>query len=158
MAGNKQRRSSGDGVTETNQAAVRVGARHKDPFRQPQGGRYQDICTVFETSEKKSLDPRLDELKDMGLGIFWRQLAERIGYDEFMLVWAALSDQASEGDNGHRVYIPRFDSYMRFQRNRYIVALASSGSKTKEIRHRVQEDLNETVHEMHISKVIRQKS
>jgi len=93
----------------------------------------------------------------MGLGAFWRGLAEQIGYDDFMLVWASLSEQATDGDDGHRVYIPRFDSYLRFQRNRYIVALASSGSKPREIKHRVQEDLNENVHEMHISKVIRQK-
>lgn len=135
-----------------------VGGRQSNPSPRPWGGRYLDICTLFEVSEKKSRDPRLDELREMGLNGFWRSLAEQIGYDAFMLVWAAMSDQASQCDDGHRLYIPSFESYLRYQRNRYILALANSGSRPKEIKQRVVEDLNEDIHEMHISRLVRQTS
>ncbi|PHS25942.1 MAG: hypothetical protein COA83_04580 [Methylophaga sp.] len=133
-----------------------VGARHMDGNNHQWGGGYLDICTDLEVSKKNSRDPRLDELADMGIGGFWRSLADDIGFDAFMVVWNSLSCHASGGDDGHRVYIPRYDAFMRYQRNRMILSLSSTGLKARDIRERVISDLREHVSINHINKLIRQ--
>ena len=151
-------RSSSDGTIVNNALLEGVGARHKDHFQSQEGGGYLDNCTDFEIFEKKSRDPRLDELDDMGVGGFWRDMANEIGFDAFMVVWERLSGQAASRDDGNRVYVPRFDAFMRYQRNRFLLSLASTGLKSKEIRVHVLSELNEDISVNHISRLIRQNT
>lgn len=149
-------RSSNHGMNTGHTLAEGVGARHKATPNPAGGGGYLDIYTDCDVSEKKFSDPRLDELVDARIGGFWLSLANEIGFDAFLLVWQRLCDRASTSDDGHRVYVPRYDSFVRYQRNRFIVSLSNSGLKSKQIRERVLKDLNEEVSSDHINKLIRQ--
>ncbi len=156
MADIEVRRSSNTEMIANEVQCQGVGARHSDTRSLPRGGGYLDICTTFEVSEKKSRDPRISELHDMGISGFWRSLAEDIGFDAFLVVWESMSNQALNSDDGHRVYVPRYDAFMRYQRNRFIVALAGNGLKAKEIKEQVMHALGDDITTNHISRLIRQ--
>lgn len=152
------KRSSNNRMIDDDVHDDEVGARHKG-FAPPQGGgRYLDICTTFEVSEKNSRDPRIDELAEARIGNFWLSLAREIGFDAFIVVWNTLSSRAASGDDGHRVYVPKFDAFIRYQRNRLILSLANNGLKAKEIREHVQHELKEDISTQHIYKLIQQNA
>jgi hypothetical protein len=151
-------RSSNNGMIDVDNDQARVGARHMDSCLSQWGGRYLDICTTSEISEKNSLDPRLDELEDARIGGFWLSLAREIGFDAFIIVWNTLSNRAANGDDGQRVYVPRYDAFIRYQRNRLIISLANNGLKAKAIREHVYTELNEHISTEHINKLIRQNA
>lgn len=139
-------------------AAEGVGGRQADSPPHPGGGGYLNICKILkfqpEVDEKK-IDPRLEELKKMGLQHAWIRVAETIGFDSFLSVWRILdADPASYGGGG-RLEIPlrAYSSYLRYQRNRYIETLTGMGCDAKQIRDRLKEQLREKISLRHISRI-----
>lgn len=137
----------------------RVGGRQAPPPAPPRGGGYQNVCTVlnFEASAgQKKRDPRLDELREMGLQRVWVDVAEEIGVDALLKMWRILDrDLSSIGDDG-RLLVPlrSYSTFLRYQRNRYIETLDSLGMKPKEIREKLNQQLCEQISLRHISRII----
>lgn len=139
-----------------------VGARQAPRPTPPGGGGYQDVCTVFEfqkkppTAEKKSTrDPRLDELRHMGLPRVWLQAAEAVGVDAFLKIWRIIDADPSSwhNDTSLRVRLRPYKSYLRYQRNRFIEALTVQGVKADEIKRRLRQQLGEDVSHRHITRL-----
>lgn len=128
----------------------------------PGGGGYQDVCTVLEFEKKPparkknaAADPRLDELRRMGLPRVWLQVAEAIGVDAFLATWRILDADPATWHNETilRVRLRPYRSYLRYQRNRYIEALTAQGLKPDEIRQRLRKQLGEDVSHRHITRL-----
>ena len=134
-----------------------VGARPTSNHLRLERGGYLDICTGFESpvgaAEKNARDPRIDELREMGLGYHWIQAAERIGFSAFLELWQTLDEQLA-GDARRDVYVPQFRAFRAYQRNRFIRALSDEGLSPKEIRSRLQAELRESPSIRHILRVI----
>ena len=137
-----------------------VGGRQENSCHPSGGGGYQNICTVFNfdrDGEQKKRDPRLEELREMGLQRVWLDVAEEIGVDALLKTWRILDrDQASVGDDG-RLLIPlrSYSTFLRYQRNRYIETLDNLGMKPKEIREKLNKQLCEQISLRHISRIIK---
>ena len=133
----------------------------------PGGGGDLKVCTAvdFQKSargaEKNAApapideDPRLDELRRMGLQRVWINVAAEIGVDAFLAAWRVLdADPATQHtDTSLRVSMRVYRSYLRYQRNRYIEALAAQGVSPPEIRKRLDRQLREQVSLRHISRI-----
>ena len=137
----------------------RVGARQTPPLPPPPGGEYLKNCDLSNFSktapgEKKRRDPRFEELEKIGLPAVWLRIAERVGFDTWLDLWRMLSDDESvRHDGGSRLpKIRCFSAYSRFQRNRYIKALAAQGMPPKEIQTALRKNLNEY---LDISNIVR---
>lgn len=162
MGDDNEKRSSADETTkpsgEEAAAAEGVGGRQTDPSPSQGGGGYLNICKILNfqpSGEPKKIDPRLEELKKMGLQHVWIRVAEEIGFDAFLSVWRILdADPASYGGGG-RLEIPlrAYSSYLRYQRNRYIETLTEMGCDAKQIRDRLKEQLRERISLRHISRI-----
>lgn len=136
-----------------------VGARQADKRPKPGGGGYPQICGVqnFELrdEQKKSRDPRFDELARIGLPAAWLRLAERVGFDTWLDVWRTISeDEALRHDGGQRMpKLRAYDAYLRFQRNRYIEALAGGGMGDQQIQDSLKRNLREELDVSHINRL-----
>ena len=133
-----------------------VGARQGDLFAPAGGGEYLNECTSSKIWEKA----KLRELADMGLPSVWLRVADAIGYDKFLVFWRILDTAAelrevrrSENESMIEVQLRRFSSYKRYQRNRFIEALASAGLPTTAIQQAVKQRLGEKLHVRHIRKL-----
>lgn len=104
---------------------IEVGARHKKHHPPQERGGYPGVCTG---SEKSSSDPRLNELRDIGLAYHWLRVAETIGVDAFLDMWRVL-DENNLGRVGLRepvrIRVPLFDRWTKHQRNCLIESLSS---------------------------------
>ena len=123
------------------------------------GGGYQKICGSRNVGlAVPDRDPRLDELEKVGLPRLWLAVAERIGFDAWLDVWRMLSsDRARDREEGG-LRMPKlrdFDAYLRFQRNRYIEALAQRGEEPAAIRKLVEKNLGERLDESHVERLVR---
>lgn len=140
-----------------------VGARQVPTPPPPRGGGYPDVCTVLDFQKKPAAakktappaDPRLDELRRMGLPRVWLRVAEAIGIDAFLTTWRILDADPSTWHNETilRIRLRPYRSYLRYQRNRYIEALTAQGLKPDEIQRRLQRQLGETVSHRHITRL-----
>ena len=79
--------------TAGNAHAQGVGARQTNPSASAAGGGYLEIYTFsefgFRPSEKNRAaapekDPRLQQLREIGLNHIWQEVAGAIGYDNFI--------------------------------------------------------------------------
>ena len=153
-----------------------VGARHGHGHGQPGGGGYLNRCNPSEvakgarkkfakfpkfapTGENRTLpvDSResalLDELDAMGLSRVMLQVAHTIGFDAFMAMWRILDgahEAISDNDSGIYIRLQRLSAYKRYQRNRFIEALAAMGMSQPEIARSVKRDLGEKVSDRHL--------
>lgn len=107
------------------------------------------------------LDPReaalLSELDAMGLSRVMLQIAQAIGFDNFMAMWQILDgshEAIAENDSGIYIRLQRLSSYKRFQRNRFIESMASMGMPQHEISRSVTRDLGEKVSDRHIFRLM----
>jgi hypothetical protein len=162
VTNNNDKRSS----TKEMKAIVRhqqgVGARHPYTPLCGEGGRYLDTCTepvFFEKNFKKSEDQRINELREMGLGYKWLQIAETIGFDNFMSIWAILdADNINNSDipsERVRIWVPTFNRYLRYQRNRYILARAADkDANPDDIKKEIRKLLGESLSLAHIKKIM----
>lgn len=134
-----------------------VGGRQDDPAQCPKGGGYLDSCnTSWGGMARGARDPRLSDLRALGIGERWLRIAREIGVDEFLTVWRILDEANEDGFAGARVRVPLFRSWERRLRNRYILALAASGSGAREIRRRLLRERCEELSERHIHRIIAQ--
>lgn len=101
-------------------------------------------------------DPRLAELREIGLGQHWLRVAEEIGVDNFLATWNILSRDDRVQDDCGRVHIPSISTYLRYQRNRVIGTMAADGSTASEIRHALKGRLGYDLTERYIRKLIRE--
>lgn len=95
----------------------------------------------------------LEELDAMGLSRVMLQVAHTIGFDNFMAMWRILDGTPEvliESESGISVRLPRLSAYKRYQRNRFIEAMAAMGMTQPEISLSVKRDLGETVSDRHI--------
>lgn len=134
-----------------------VGARQEGARPPARGGGYPNIYTSFEPpvggENKNARDLRLDELREMGVGYAWLRVADRIGVDAFLEMWRTLDEERAAAGR-REVYIPNFTTYTNYQRNRFIQAMAAAGCDAREIRRRLQAELNESLTVRHILRVV----
>lgn len=137
-----------------------VGGRQAPTPASPRGGGYPDICKVLNfdiTAAQKKRDPRLEELRQMGLQRIWLDVAEEIGVDALLKMWRIVdNDPDSLGDNG-RLILPlcRYNTFLRYQRNRYIEALSNMGMKPREIHEKLNAQLCEQISIRNITRIVK---
>ena len=137
-----------------------VGARQEGDHIPAGGGGYQETCTVLNfwarpPAQKNGGDPRLAELAQMGVQSVWLKVAEEIGVDAFLRMWRTLdADPSSHNREGFlQLRLKNYRSYLRYQRNRYIEALAAQGLKPLDIRRHLVRNFRESVSLRHISRI-----
>jgi len=136
-------------------AGYGVGARHGQSAPPTGQGGYPNICNSDRFSKKNArADSRLAELREIGLAAHWLDVAASIGVDNFLTMWAILSNCDAVQDEKHYAYVPRYSVWMRYQRNRVILSLHADGLRAQEIRVRIMDDLNEVVSVDHIKRII----
>lgn len=101
-------------------------------------------------------DPRLEELREMGLQRIWLEVAEKIGVDAFLAVWRILDSDQTSIENSGRLMVPirAYSTYMRYQRNRYVESLSEMGLTPPQIRQKLKEQLCEQISIRHISRLV----
>jgi predicted phage tail protein len=86
----------------------------------------------------------------------WLEVAACIGPRRFLEVWRLLDrEELIEQEGRLRLSIPRFRQYLRYQRNRYIQALAADGHSAPEIAARLKRQLGERISIKHISRLMK---
>lgn len=125
-----------------------VGARQPGGNAPSGGGGYLDECTTPQVWA----DVKLRELAEMGMPRVLLQVAQAIGYDSFMVMWRVL-DAAPElhSDSGSMIELQmrRYRSFQRYQRNKFIEALAPFLGDA-EIQRRVEDELGEKLSLRHV--------
>lgn len=164
MTTERGKRSSRPGLGDSGVIAStrpqRVGGRQAGSPPAGGGGGYLGTYTGsnFAGAAPVTRDPRVDELRVMGLPAVWIRIAETIGFDPFLAAWRILDAEASVRSNKTEMIQPLlrpFRSYLRFQRNRYIEALAGRGLQPREIQEAIKRDLCERVSIRHVSRIAR---
>lgn len=146
------------GVDDTD-SRLRGGGSAGGPGGSGGGGGYLKICGAENVGfAVPGRDPRLAELEKVGLPRLWLAVAERVGFDAWLDLWRMLSsDRARDREEGG-LRMPKlrdFDAYLRFQRNRYIEALARQDVEPAEIRKLVEKNLGERLDESHVERLVR---
>ena len=148
-----ERRNTNEGMEADHQG---VGGRHGYMSSPGWGGGYLDNYTppgpLLEARKKIALDPRIEELRQMGLNRHWITLAEQLGFDAFMVVWDTLAEMPTRGTQ--LVLVPKKSLYLRYQRNRLIQALADAGKKSPEIHQELKQITGHKVSRRHIDRII----
>lgn len=140
-----------------------VGARQGAQANPDPGGEYLNNCDLSNFSnpapvdEKKRRDPRFSELERIGIPAVWLRIAERVGFDAWLDIWRMLSDDDSvRHDGGARLPKLRcYSAYSRYQRNRYIKALAEQGMPAPEIQRALRKNLCEQLDITNITRISR---
>ncbi len=160
-----EKRSCAGEIAQGDLFGLEVGARQGGAGVQALGGEYLNNCGLPNFSnpapapapdgEKKRRDPRFSELEHIGLPRVWLRIAERVGFDAWLDIWRMLSDDESvRHDGGARLPKLRcYSAYSRYQRNRYIEALAAQGMPIAMIHRSLQENLRESLDVTNIKKI-----
>ncbi|MCW7553666.1 hypothetical protein NX722_13715 [Endozoicomonas gorgoniicola] len=122
-----------------------VGARHKHSHPPLQGGGYLNICTDSEVCLPENSPASLSELAAMGVSRTWCNVASAIGTEAFLEVWQILDqshDQGAELNGSIRVTVPRYERFLRYQRNRVIRSLANQGKNPADIQKYLKAEMN----------------
>lgn len=82
-------------------------------------------------------DPRVEELRQIGLGAVWVRVADAIGYENFLTAWAVMSSNRDFMDGRNRTTIPDISLLYRYQRNQLVRSLAQRGLSKKQIFNEV---------------------
>lgn len=146
-----EKRSSGDGFAQGDLFGAAggdgVGGRQRRARPATGGGGYLGNCGVsnFRLPDAEPPDPRFDELAAIGIGGPWLRLARRVGFDVFLEIWRAISeDEGTRHDGGRRMpKLREFSAYQRYQRNLYIRSLAATGLDPKAVRALVEKNLRQ---------------
>jgi len=163
---NNEKRSTTTGMIDMNDQvdalSVGVGGRQEGSQAPTGGGGYLDECTISGPSLKNSRsaanDPRLNDLRSIGISQKLFAVAEVVGFDYFIEIWKIFDQENLNRSRCSsvdvRIGIPRFRSYLLFQRNKYIAALADEGYSTKEISRILKKELCDSVSLRHISRIV----
>jgi len=97
---------------------------------------YLDVYTKVESSIQKNRarDPRITQLKKMGMDWRWIRIAQQIGFDAFIQTWALISDLFEDERPYVRASIPHVKKLIRYQRNILIRRLDASGHNVRHIQ------------------------
>lgn len=151
MQEENEKRHSATGIAT---AAPGVGGRQEQSPPPPGGGGYQNKCEIFKfrPTAEKNRDPRLDELREMGLQRTWLDVAEAIGVDAFLQVWRILdADKSNICDDGRRLVPMRsYIWFERYQRNRYIETLLAANLSSEQVSQMIKNQLGESLTRGHI--------
>jgi len=157
------KRSSANQTAQLDLFEGGVGARQGLGDGLALGGEYLNNCDSSNFSnpapapdfEKKRRDPRFSELERIGLPRVWLRIAERVGFDAWLDIWRMVSDDESvRHDGGARLPKLRcYSAYSRYQRNRYIEALATQGMPICTIHRALLENLRESLYVPTIKKI-----
>ena len=152
-----------------------VGGRHAPPLPSRRGGGYLDECKRSELSPKASKKfagipvsgagtpeqireaQLLSELDAMGLSSVMLQVAAQIGFDNFMAMWQILDgapEALTDSESAIHLRLPRLQAYRRYQRNRFVEALAAAGWTQPEIRKKVKAELGEDLSQRHTRRLM----
>lgn len=172
MSGEEKRRTEGEVAAAGSpggpggDACGGVGGRRPGPRIPGGGGGYLGGCSTPKISRPRLVsssdvrDPRLDELARMGLQRHWLNVAEAIGVDAFLVMWRVLDAEQSLWRDppgaGLLIRLRRYESYLRFQRNRYIEALHANGLTSEQIRGSVASNIGENLSERHIDRLCKE--
>lgn len=129
-----------------------VGGRQGGDLPTAGGGGYLDECTPAQLWT----DAKFRELADMGLPQVWLDVAHDLGYEAFMRMWRRLDaavELRSDTESMIEVQLRRYSSFQRYQRNRFIEALADAGLSDREIRDRVSRVIGENLSASHIRRL-----
>lgn len=122
------------------------------------GGGYQDVCTktgarIRAPAPAPAADPRLAELRRVGLPQPWPRVAAVIGFDAFMTLWQALATVDVAGSRD-RVVMPKLSTYMRYQRNQLMRSLAAEGLDLDAIRQHLTTITSDVPTTSHIRRIL----
>ena len=142
------------------QQPLGVGARSGASAAPPQGGGYLNtyrFCELEKQAAAKKIDPRLLQLREIGLNATMQKIAAEIGVDNFLRMWSILdADEALRSDSGALVVRLRsFKAWQRNERIRFVKALAHDGQCDKSIQKRVANQFDENLHPTYISRLKR---
>ena len=149
--------------TQGNALTKGVGARHPTPPAPRQGGGYLEIYTFsefgFRPSEKNRAaapekDPRLQQLREIGLNHIWQEVAGAIGYDNFIKMWQILDghDEIRRPDGAILTALRAYRAQKRYQRDRFGVLIKRKFGNAAAVE-RVERQMCEKVGSSHISRV-----
>lgn len=165
----RERRSSTRGITpgatldarQGTATARPPGGRQTDPPPPRQGGGYQDSCNTparaVGASARAARDPRIEELRRVGIGRVWIRVAEAVGFEDFLRVWHVLASDTSVQDERSRVLVPSPTRYQLYQRNQLIKTLAGAGAELEAICERVRRELGETLTPKRVKRLLRDR-
>lgn len=134
----------------------RGGGSAKAPRPAPPGGGYQDVCTKTGArfgAPAPRVDPRLLELRRVGLPQPWPRVAALIGFDAFMTLWQALATVDASGSRD-RVVMPKLSTYMRYQRNQLMRSLSADGLNFDQIRQHLATITGDVPTASHIRRIL----
>lgn len=130
-------RNTQDGIQHLAPLPQGVGGRQPDTPPPQQGGGYLSSCTISgerpSARSAAATDPRLAELREMGMHPLWIIVAASIGWDAFVRQWEVFSANMDMLDGRNRITLPSIDTYRRFQRNQTIRSMLRAGKAPKTI-------------------------
>lgn len=131
-----------------------VGGRHSRRPHGPGGGGDLGTCN-FSKFPPEPGDPRLDDLRAIGLQPCWRRIAALIGCDLWDKVWRLLDEDATRGNDG-AMYIPlrSYRSYLRYQRNQLVRTLYAGGMRINDVQDEVHKAVGERLSRKHLYRII----
>lgn len=132
-----------------------VGGRHVGRPTAGTGGGYPDICT---DSQQKVRDPRVDDLRRVGLPQIWVRVADKIGFDAFLVCWQTIAADDHYHDNQGRVRIPTPAVYYRYLRNQWIRGLAEDGLDSRQIQAEMRKSLGQSLALSSINRIVSSQS
>lgn len=141
----------------------RVGVRQPPSASPAPGGWYPEIYTFSEPALRPSenraaaapeKDPRLQQLREIGLNHIWQKVAAEIGYDNFIKMWQILGsyDEIKRPDGGILITLRAYRSQERYQRDRFGI-LVKQKYGGRQAARRIESQLCEKVGTSHISRV-----
>lgn len=137
-----------------------VGGRQTDPRPSVRGGGYQHECRARRSPVRPpgappaSDDPRIEELRRIGIGRVWLRVAHAIGFEGFMAAWQVLASDDAVLDDRSRVLVPSPTRYTRYQRNLLIKQLDEAGKAPREIVSEIKRLLGEQINENHVQRLL----
>lgn len=159
-----EKRSAGAGIAapaREDNRTIGVGGRQGCSPPAHQGGGYLNVYTPFKPHlrglKKIARDPRLDELRKMGLHATWQRVAAEIGVDAFLAMWRIVDQEQQWHHIKGTLVIPlrHYASYTKFQRNQFINDLSARGLSKEQIRCRLLAAYGETVDSSHITRIVK---
>lgn len=137
-----------------------VGARHTGSPTPDGGGGYLDNCTTLKFgagAPTPAADPRMAELRAIGLPKMWIDVAEIVGFDAFLRLWRYLDENPTlvVADGGLGLKLRRYASYLRYQRNSYIERLYMRGKSFREIQVIVKKTFRQSVSKRHLYRIVK---
>jgi hypothetical protein len=136
-----------------------LGGRQGDRPQPLGGGGSPDECSGSNAAVRRvapaATDPRIEQLRRMGLGRPWAAVARTIGFDAFVAAWRVLDSMPEVLDERHRVCVPAFSTFLRFQRNQVIRDMHTRGHSNAQIAQHLRQRLGETISDYHIARVLK---